>query len=1044
MDVFCINTNNPEFLKLLAESGEKQGVFAMTISKWMTESGIHNRYPTLQELGITAMESAKPGVQELFDSTPELANAVYEALGFEIPTTKLEGRKLEYDELDNPIITFFDVTKELTSNERKNLPSSILINKLLNGNFLPKINETDIVLGVTEGGIWRPNLKKIEASGNNKSTLSKKIAHELLHSVTGNIIISYQNLKGDFDFTNKYALDQIKQGYIKPVKLNDTQIEALDNLVRLRNKVINYIKQNKESLIKKDRGFGNYDYFINTNYTDKDSDLHEFISEVFSNPELINILKEIPTEGKKSNLFKDFVDAIAKILGFNNTSILEDIIAYSEEAFFAQPQITPQQKQQALQLYSQYLNTIFPDSKVTLSKKFADIYNIVFNGETIGTIDIPSDLEGDTISIGDVNIKPEFRGKGLGIETYKAAMAIAGKPLESFMATDEANRVWNSLIKQGLAKKTDTGFVTISPLLGSKQDIKGFKEFLDKPATSEEIAKESVDVMQKSIQKLEKDGLADDSRKILKPFDFNAYNEKLTNHARNKYGVTGEGMLFKIVESKSSLPYDRLIGYNKSTFYDVNNELFKELQEKYDAYHSSEGKSGYYQLKDSTNLKQADKDLDTYLLDFLKPFGVKSQEVEELKTRLGKDALALTDVLNKVIYHVNSDKLNALSIPEEASHMIVMLMGKHNPLIKELLDNIHKWDKYESIKKLYLPEYQNLAQVKIEAVGQLLSEALVRNNLKPAAKSMFKTIIDNISKWLKEKFSKFQSQLFIADKIAVEVLNGNADFIGNLKPAYPKVDFEKALNGNPLAKKLVTDFASELKLPLVGSLAIAGQNETIYRSEKEPVHDLDFLQDGRKTSISRKLDKKLKELNAVEAHKGWPSPDKTYTCFTYFIPAEGYTIIPTNINKSNWVTEFEIHKEGKLFVSLRYYWVKDGKGKLTRTLLTSFENPADSKTDLSQIYMPTDFFFYPKGYSEKTSANNMAHWTSIYNGKMLLSPESRKERMFDRPKDQNDYLLLNPEDRSKKPTEAFMYYQISDEDVIEDLIQEGKLKTKCE
>lgn len=303
----------------------------------------------------------KPGVQELFDSTPELANSVYEALGFEIPTTKLEGRKLEYDELDNPIITFFDVTKELTSNERKNLPSSILINKLLNGNFLPKINETDIVLGVTEGGIWRPNLKKIEASGNNKSTLSKKIAHELLHSVTANIIISYQNLRGDFDFTNKYALDQIKQGYIKPVKLNDTQIEALDNLVRLRNKVINYIKQNKESLIKKDRGFGNYDYFINTNYTDKDSDLHEFISEVFSNPELINILKEIPTEGKKSNLFKDFVDAIAKILGFNNTSILEDIIAYSEKAFFAQPQITPEQKQQALQLYSQYLDTKQPD-----------------------------------------------------------------------------------------------------------------------------------------------------------------------------------------------------------------------------------------------------------------------------------------------------------------------------------------------------------------------------------------------------------------------------------------------------------------------------------------------------------------------------------------------------------------------------------------------------------------------------------------------------------------------------------------------------------
>ena len=792
MDVFCITTNNPQFQKLLAESGEKQGVFAMTISKWMTENEVYDRYPTLQELGITVMESIKPGVAELFDSNPELANAVYEALGVEVKNFKLIPNNEKHPEDANT----YDV---IYNNEK---------------------------IGVV-------------------------------------------------------ALFEGKNKIIKGVKLDE----------KFRNKGL----------------------------------------------------------GKK--LYK-FLNLQANLQG---------------GVLFSDPE---QQSADARRLWGSLIK------EGVVNRATADEQSLKFN------ID------------------------------YK----------------QQAQQLYSQYLEQG----------------GTQQDIKGFKEFLDKPATSEEIAKESVDVMQKSIQKLEKDGLVDDSRKILKPFDFNAYNEKLTNHARNKYGVTGEGMLFKIVKSKSSLPYDRLIGYNKSTFYDVNNELFKELQEKYDAYHSSEGKSGYYQLKDSTNLKQADKDLDTYLLDFLKPFGVKSQEVEELKTRLGKDALALTDVLNKVIYHVNSDKLNALSIPEEASHMIVMLMGKHNPLIKELLDNIHKWDKYESIKKLYLPEYQNLAQVKIEAVGQLLSEALVRNNLKPAAKSMFKTIIDNISKWLKEKFSKFQSQLFIADKIAVEVLNGNADFIGNLKPAYPKVDFEKALNGNPLAKKLVTDFASELKLPLVGSLAIAGQNEAIYRSEKEPVHDLDFLQDGRKTSISRKLDKKLKELNAVEAHKGWPSPDKTYTCFTYFIPAEGYTIIPTNINNSNWVTEFEIHKEGKLFVSLRYYWVKDGKGKLTRTLLTSFENPADSKTDLSQIYMPTDFFFYPKGYSEKTSVNNMAHWTSIYNGKMLLSPESRKERMFDRPKDQNDYLLLNPEDRSKKPTEAFMYYQISDEDIIEKLVQENKLERKCQ
>ncbi len=296
-------------------------------------------------------QNIKEGVKELFDSNPELANAVYEALGFEIPTTKLQGKKFDYGEP-----TFFDVVTELTSGERSKLPSSILINKLLDGEFLPTIKDSQIILGLSEAGMWRPNLKKIEASGENKSSLAKKIGHELLHSVTNNIILSYQNLKGVIDFNDKYNKDFIKQGYIKPVNLTKSQVEALDNLVRIRNKVVAYVEQNKDKIQKKDRGFGTYDYFIRTNYTESETDLHEFISEVFTNPELINILKEIPSEGKKSNLFKDFVDAIAKILGFTNTSILEDVIAYSEEAFFAQPQITPQQKQQTQQKFQEYID----------------------------------------------------------------------------------------------------------------------------------------------------------------------------------------------------------------------------------------------------------------------------------------------------------------------------------------------------------------------------------------------------------------------------------------------------------------------------------------------------------------------------------------------------------------------------------------------------------------------------------------------------------------------------------------------------------------
>jgi hypothetical protein len=496
-------------------------------------------------------------INQLFESDSNLAHQVYEALGFEIPTTKLQGKQFEYGEP-----RFFDVVEELTSGERASLPSSILINKLLKGEYLPEIKESQIILGLSEAGIWRPNIKKIEASGENKSTLAKKIGHELLHSVTNNIILSYQNLKGTVDFTDKYYKDFIKQGYIKPVDLSKSQIEALDNLVRIRNKVISYVEQNKDKIQKQDRGFGTYDYFIRTNYTESETDLHEFISEVFTNPELINILKEIPTEGKKSNLFKDFVDAIAKILGFTNTSILEDIIAYSEEAFFQQPQLAPQQKQQALQVYSQYLDTIFPDSKVK---------DIVYHGS-------PKISKNNVYE--RLNLFQEYQDGNITEEEYENAIKkFPENPLiEQFdkskigsqsnsglekgfyftsnkkVATFSSNRIYNIILDIQSPKTLDykkdnidlahvksalqihdhslfdglileniidsfdkdeaklgNTYVVFEPeqihILGSKQDIEGFKQFVKSPTISKEVEQPTVkvDELKVNLKKIEKD-----------------------------------------------------------------------------------------------------------------------------------------------------------------------------------------------------------------------------------------------------------------------------------------------------------------------------------------------------------------------------------------------------------------------------------------------------------------------------------------------------------------------------------------------------------
>lgn len=98
--------------------------------------------------------------------------------------------------------------------------------------------------------------------------------------------------------------------------------------------------------------------------------------------------------------------------------------------------------------------------KVSLAHRFAHAYDIIHRGKKIGSIEIPTDLEGDTYSISDVNIKPQYRRMGLGTAVYVAAIQEFDKPIESFMSTPEAERVWNRLVRMGLARKTEYGYIS--------------------------------------------------------------------------------------------------------------------------------------------------------------------------------------------------------------------------------------------------------------------------------------------------------------------------------------------------------------------------------------------------------------------------------------------------------------------------------------------------------------------------------------------------------------------------------------------------------
>ena len=403
----------------------------------------------------------------------------------------------------------------------------------------------------------------------------------------------------------------------------------------------------------------------------------------------------------------------------------------------------------------------------------------------------------------------------------------------------------------------------------------------------------------------------------------------------------------------------------------------------------------YFQLA-SDVINPAIEELDKYLLDFLKNFNVKSEQVEGLKAVLGMDALGVTDVLNKLILYIKNR--NEETLPEESAHMLVALMGENHPDIKELMSTITNWSEYNDIKNQYLPVYNDENKVKIEAVGKLIAKALVKNyKINGLDKNKLQKTLDRILKYIKEILDSisfnniFMYNEFVADHIAINVLSGNKDYIYKIKNLNPNLNAEEEINNNPNAKKIIDMFSSD-NVKLTGSLAIAG-TENIRRPKGEAIHDIDFKVKSFEV-FEKEILPKLPE-NAVPIHFGWHK--KTYSTYAYAIPLEGYKI--------------KVLKRKSGF----------SNGKVDNYLLYNEKN--EKVTPTQQNMMSVDFFVYKDGVKQKDFdfSSKYIPATFIYEGKMSLGGKSNPY-FFSRDKDQEDYVLRDP--KSFIHFTKHLYYQL--------------------
>ena len=275
-------------------------------------------------------------------------NSELESLKEELNNLKI-GEKLNISKYTNPKkTTLEDVLSKINLSES----NKILLEKIKPLIKDTKIEYVDKFILADSAGMYSDKYDTIRINKSKKNIpLEEVLMHELLHAATFRKISYFEsNTKG----------------------LSEKETSALNELENIR-KIL------KETSDKYWDNKTRYARDLNPLDGYRVDSIHEIISYAFTNKEFRNAISEIPYKGNKS-ILDELIQLIANIFGVKQDTVLNMLLA-NAETLFERTQITTQQKQQALQQYSQYLeslnkpntNPILQGSQQEQVKKFAEL-----------------------------------------------------------------------------------------------------------------------------------------------------------------------------------------------------------------------------------------------------------------------------------------------------------------------------------------------------------------------------------------------------------------------------------------------------------------------------------------------------------------------------------------------------------------------------------------------------------------------------------------------------------------------------------------------
>ena len=185
-----------------------------------------------------------------------------------------------------------------------------------------------------------------------------------------------------------------------------------------------------------------------------------------------------------------------------------------------------------------------------------------------------------------------------------------------------------------------------------------------------------------------------------------------------------------------------------------------------------------------------EQEVQQQILNFLSQIGVSVETVNSITDAEGKpiSAKAKADMLNRII-QVMEGTMDSRLLGEEAAHFFVNMLGDGHPLMQQMMGQITSYQIYRQVVDDYkdLPEYRNpdgtinFNKLKKEAIGQLISEYILKNNNADETQEKVARAASwwrKVWKFITDVFSKREDNPFAA--AASQILNADTSNLGEI------------------------------------------------------------------------------------------------------------------------------------------------------------------------------------------------------------------------------------------------------------------------